>query len=57
LEKEHRKIVAAAKREHAAGVRRQRELLRSLGVPDPSPEEVSERVRRDAVLAYREEED
>jgi hypothetical protein len=40
-----RERVAAAKREHAAGVRRQKELLRELGVPDLSLEEVSERAR------------
>jgi hypothetical protein len=42
---EHKKRVAAAKREHAAGVRRQKKLMRELGVPDLSPEEVSERAR------------
>ena len=36
----HRKRVAAAKKAHEAGVRRQKELLRSLGVPDLSPEEI-----------------
>jgi hypothetical protein len=41
LEKEHRKRVAAAKKLHAAQVRYQKELLRSLGVPDLSPEEIS----------------
>jgi hypothetical protein len=41
LEKEHRKRVAAAKRLHAAQVRNQKKLLRELGVPDLSPEEVS----------------
>ena len=41
----HRKRVAAAKREHAAGVRRQKKLLRELGVPDLSPEEVTDRAR------------
>jgi hypothetical protein len=43
---EHEKRIAAAKRQHEAGVRRQRELLKSLGVPDLTPEEVSERARR-----------
>jgi hypothetical protein len=43
---EHRKKVAAAKKEHEAGVRRQRELLKSLGVPDLSPEEITKRQRR-----------
>jgi hypothetical protein len=41
-----RKKVAAAKRLHAAQVRRQKELLRSIGVPDVSPEEIAARVRR-----------
>jgi ferric-dicitrate binding protein FerR (iron transport regulator) len=42
---EHKKRVAAAKKEHEAGVRRQKKLLRELGVPDLSPEEVTERAR------------
>jgi hypothetical protein len=42
---EHKKRVAAAKREHEAGVRRQKKMLRELGVPDLSPEEVTERAR------------
>ena len=46
LEKEHRKTVAAAKKLHAAQVRHQKEFLRSIGVPDLSPEEVAERARR-----------
>ena len=37
---EHKKRVAAAKKEHEAGVRRQKKLLRELGVPDLSPEEI-----------------
>ena len=41
----HGERVAAAKREHAAGARRQKEFLRSIGVPDLSPEEVTERAR------------
>lgn len=45
LEKRHRKRVAAVKKQHAAGVRRQKELLRSLGVPDLSPQEVTDRAR------------
>jgi hypothetical protein len=44
----HRKKVAAAKKEAEAGALRQREFLRSLGVPDLSPEEVTERARRRA---------
>ena len=43
---EHRKRIAAAKKLHAAQVRRQKEFLRSIGVPDLSPEEISERARR-----------
>ena len=30
---------------HAAGVRRQKKLLREIGVPDLSPEEITERAR------------
>jgi hypothetical protein len=43
---EHKKKVAAAKKEAEAGARRQRELLASIGVPDLSPEEITERARR-----------
>jgi hypothetical protein len=43
LEPIHRKRVAGAKKLHAAQVRRQKKLLRSLGVPDLSPEEITER--------------
>jgi hypothetical protein len=39
---EHRKRVASQKKLHAAQVRRQKKLLRELGVPDLSPEEVTE---------------
>jgi hypothetical protein len=46
LEKEHRKRAAAMKKLHAAQVRHQKKFLRSVGVPDLSPEEVSERARR-----------
>ena len=46
MEKEHRKRFAATKKLHAAQVRRQKEFLRSIGVPDLSPEEVAERARR-----------
>ena len=42
----HRKRVAAAAKAHADGVRRQKKLLRELGVPDLSPEEVAERHER-----------
>ena len=38
---EQRKRVATAKRIHAAQVRRQKEFLRSIGVPDVSPEEIA----------------
>lgn len=47
---EQKKRVAAAKKLHAAGVRRQKELLRSLGVPDLSPEEVTERAHRRSAI-------
>lgn len=46
LEPIHRKRVAEAKRLHAAQVRRQKKLLRELGVPDLSPEEITEKARR-----------
>jgi hypothetical protein len=42
----HRKRVAAAKKLHEAQIRRQKEFLRSIGVPDLSPKEVAERARR-----------
>jgi hypothetical protein len=45
---ESTKRVAAAKKMHVAQVRRQKELLRSIGVPDLSPEEITERARRRA---------
>lgn len=45
---EHKKRVAAARKEHEAGVRRQKKLLRELGIPDLSPEEITERARRRA---------
>jgi hypothetical protein len=43
---EHKKRVAAQTKLHAAQVRRQKEFLRSIGVSDLSPEEVTERARR-----------
>jgi hypothetical protein len=43
---EHKKRVAAQKKLHAAQVRHQKEFLRSIGVPDLGPEEVSERAPR-----------
>lgn len=48
LEKEHRKRVAANKKLHDAQVRRQKEYLRSIGVPDVRPEEITLRARRRA---------
>ena len=45
LEKEHRKRVAAARKLHEAQVRNQKKLLLELGVPDLSPEKVTERAR------------
>ena len=45
LEKMHRKRVAAARKLQAAQVRNQKKLLLELGVPDLSPEEVTERAR------------
>jgi hypothetical protein len=46
LAREHKKRVEAAHKLAAAGARRQKEFLRSIGVPDLSPEEVAERARR-----------
>jgi hypothetical protein len=43
---EHKKRIAAQKKLHAAQVRRQKEFLRSIGVLDLSPEEVTKRARR-----------
>jgi hypothetical protein len=45
LEKVARQRRAAARKLHAAQVRRQKKLLRELGVPDLSAEEVTERAR------------
>jgi hypothetical protein len=54
LEEAQKERAAAAKRAAEAGARRQKKLLRELGVPDLSPEEVTERARRcNAVVAYR----
>jgi hypothetical protein len=53
LEKESRKRIAATKKMHAALERRQKELLRSLDVPDLSPEEVTERAQRRATSSMR----
>jgi hypothetical protein len=46
LEREHKRRLKAVRKEAAEGARRQKEFLRSIGVPDLSPEEVSERARR-----------
>jgi hypothetical protein len=46
LAEEHRKRIVAAEKLHAAQSRRQKEFLRSIGVPDLTPEEVMERARR-----------
>jgi hypothetical protein len=43
LERRHRRKVAAARKLHDAQVRRQKEFLRSIGVPDLSPEEIMAR--------------
>jgi hypothetical protein len=43
---EHKKRIAAQKKLHAAQVRRQKEFLRSIGVLDLSPKEVTKRARR-----------
>ena len=48
----HRKRVAAAKTLHEAQFRRQKEFLRSLGVPDLSPEEITERYRARAAQGH-----
>jgi hypothetical protein len=43
---EHKKRVAATKKLHAIQTRHQKEFMRSIGVPDLSPEEITERARR-----------
>ena len=48
LEGEHKRRIEAVKKEAEAGARRQKKLLRELGVPDLSPEEITERARRRA---------
>jgi acyl-CoA reductase-like NAD-dependent aldehyde dehydrogenase len=48
LEAEHRERAKAVKRAAAAGAKRQREFLASIGVPDLTPEEIMERARRRA---------
>lgn len=44
--------VAAAKKLQAAQVRNQKKLLRELGVPDLSPEKITERARRRAATTW-----
>lgn len=46
LVEEHQRRVAAGKKLHAAQVRHQKEFLRSIGLPDLSREEITERARR-----------
>jgi hypothetical protein len=46
LENEHKRRLKAVKKEAEAGARRQKEFLRSIGVPDLSPEEITQRARR-----------
>jgi hypothetical protein len=48
LEREHKRRRKAVHKEAVEGARRQKEFLRSIGVPDLSPEEVTERARRRA---------
>lgn len=56
---ESKKRFAEQKKLHEAQVRHQKEFLRSIGVPDLTPEEIMERARRRGQegrpLAYREE--
>jgi hypothetical protein len=51
LEKEHWKRVAANTKLHDAQVRRQKEFLRSIGVPDLSPEEITAALREGKSVA------
>jgi hypothetical protein len=46
LEAEHKRRLKAVKKEAEAGARRQKEFLRSIGVPDLTPEEVQQRATR-----------
>jgi hypothetical protein len=48
LEREHKRRLKAVHKEAVEGARRQKKLLRELGVPNLSPEEASERARRAA---------
>jgi hypothetical protein len=45
-EEEHKRRAAEQKKLHAAQVRRQKDFLRSIGVPDLSLEEITEKARR-----------
>jgi hypothetical protein len=45
-EEEHKRRAAAVKKQHEAAERAQKKLLRELGVPDLSPEEITEKARR-----------
>jgi hypothetical protein len=47
-QREHKKRLRALHKEAVEAARRQKKLLRELGVPDLSPEEVAERARRGA---------
>ena len=49
-QREHKKRLRAAHKAAEEGARRQREFLRSIGVPDLSPEEITERAHRRAQL-------
>jgi hypothetical protein len=49
LEREHKRRLKAVNKEAAERARRQKEFLRSIGVPDLTPEEVSERARAAAL--------
>jgi hypothetical protein len=48
LEREHKRRLKAVHKEAAEGARRQKKLLRELGILDLSAEEITERVRRRA---------
>jgi len=53
LEREHKRRLNAAHKEAAEGARRQKKLLRQLGVPDLSPEEITDRARRRPSASFR----
>ena len=44
LERQHKRRLKAVHKEAAEGARRQKKLLRELGVPDLSPEEITESI-------------